>query len=54
MRPLQILLRERPDAIFIGPDAFFTARRVQLALLAAFHAVARDISAARHLPKPAG
>jgi putative ABC transport system substrate-binding protein len=29
--------RERPDAIFIGPDAFFTARRVQLALLAAFH-----------------
>jgi putative tryptophan/tyrosine transport system substrate-binding protein len=28
---------ERPDAIFIGPDAFFTARRVQLALLAAFH-----------------
>jgi putative tryptophan/tyrosine transport system substrate-binding protein len=31
--------RERPDAIFIGPDAFFTARRVQLALLAAFHRV---------------
>jgi putative ABC transport system substrate-binding protein len=29
--------RERPDAIFIGPDALFTARRVQLALLAAFH-----------------
>ena len=29
--------RERPDAIFVGPDAFFTARRVQLALLAAFH-----------------
>ena len=29
--------RERPDAIFIGPDAFFNARRVQLALLAAFH-----------------
>jgi putative ABC transport system substrate-binding protein len=29
--------RERPDAIFIGPDAFFTARRVQLAILAAFH-----------------
>ena len=29
--------RERPDAIFVGPDAFFTARRVQLALLAGFH-----------------
>ena len=29
--------RERPDAIFVGPDAFFTARRVQLALLAGLH-----------------
>jgi putative ABC transport system substrate-binding protein len=27
--------RERPDALFVGPDAFFTSRRVQLANLAA-------------------
>ena len=30
---------ERPDALFVGSDPFFTARRVQLALLAARHAV---------------
>jgi putative tryptophan/tyrosine transport system substrate-binding protein len=30
---------ERPDALFVGGDAFFTARRVQLATLAARHAV---------------
>ena len=30
-------VREQPDAIFVGPDAFFTARRVQLALLAVLH-----------------
>jgi putative ABC transport system substrate-binding protein len=29
--------RERPDAVFVGPDPFFRARRVQLALLAAHH-----------------
>jgi putative ABC transport system substrate-binding protein len=28
-------LRKRPDAVFVGPDPFFRARRVQLALLAA-------------------
>ena len=33
------LVRERPDALFVGPDAFFTSRRVQLATLAARHAV---------------
>jgi putative tryptophan/tyrosine transport system substrate-binding protein len=27
--------RERPDALFVGPDPFFFARRVQLLLLAA-------------------
>jgi putative tryptophan/tyrosine transport system substrate-binding protein len=32
-------VRERPDAIFVGPDAFFTARRLQLALLAVLHRV---------------
>jgi putative tryptophan/tyrosine transport system substrate-binding protein len=29
------LARERPDALFISPDAFFTSRSVQLANLAA-------------------
>jgi putative ABC transport system substrate-binding protein len=33
------LLRERVDALFVGPDAFFNRRRVQLALMAARHAV---------------
>src|SRR6516165_3327460 len=30
-------LHERPDALFIGPDPYFYARRVQLAVLAASH-----------------
>jgi putative ABC transport system substrate-binding protein len=29
------LARERPDALFVGPDAFFLNRRVQIATLAA-------------------
>jgi len=33
------LVRERPDALFVGPDAFFTSRRVQLVHLATRHAV---------------
>jgi putative tryptophan/tyrosine transport system substrate-binding protein len=32
-------VRERPDALFVGSDAFFNARRVQLALLAAHHSI---------------
>ena len=32
-------MRERPDAVFIGSDPFFNARRVQLALLAAHHSI---------------
>ena len=32
-------VRERPDALFVGGDAFFTSRRVQLVHLAARHAV---------------
>jgi putative ABC transport system substrate-binding protein len=32
-------VRERPDALFVGPGPFFIARRVQLALLAALHRV---------------
>jgi putative tryptophan/tyrosine transport system substrate-binding protein len=31
--------RERPDALFVGADPFFTSRRVQLANLASRHAV---------------
>jgi putative ABC transport system substrate-binding protein len=31
--------RARPDALFVGGDGFFGSRRVQLALLAAFHRV---------------
>jgi putative ABC transport system substrate-binding protein len=31
--------RERPDALFLSPDPFFTARRVQLATLATRHVV---------------
>ena len=33
------LVHERPDALFIAPGPFFTARRVQLTQLAARHAV---------------
>ena len=33
------LVRERPDALFVGGDAFFDSRRVQLSLLAMRHAV---------------
>jgi putative ABC transport system substrate-binding protein len=29
------LTRERPDALFVAPDSFFTSRRVQIATLAA-------------------
>ena len=32
-------LRERPDALFVGSDPFFNARRVQLSLLAMRHAL---------------
>jgi putative ABC transport system substrate-binding protein len=34
-----MLARERPDALFVGPDGFFNTRRVQLAMLAARHAI---------------
>ena len=33
------LARERVDALFVGPDSFFNSRRVQLATLAARHAI---------------
>jgi putative ABC transport system substrate-binding protein len=31
--------RERPGALFVGSEGFFTSRRVQLALLAAHHSI---------------
>jgi putative ABC transport system substrate-binding protein len=41
--------RERPDALFVGQDAFFSSRRLQLANMAARHAIpmtsgSRDIA----------
>jgi putative ABC transport system substrate-binding protein len=38
-------VREQPDALFVGNDPFFTSRRVQLAALAARHAVPATYSA---------
>jgi putative ABC transport system substrate-binding protein len=32
-------VRERPDALFVGQDVFFVSRRLQLANMAARHAV---------------
>lgn len=47
------LARERPDALVVTGDAFFTARRVQLANLAARHKFRQFIRLLRLL-KPAG
>ena len=33
------VVRARPDALFVGPGGFFNSRRVQLATLAARHAI---------------
>src|SRR5262249_15703646 len=41
------LARERPDALFVNPDPFFVARRVQLATLAARHAIPTSFSTRR-------
>jgi len=43
------LMRDRPDALFVSPDAFFNSRRLQLANMAARHvipmsSVSRDIA----------
>jgi hypothetical protein len=32
-------VRDRADALFVAPDAFFTSRRVQFATLAASRAI---------------
>ena len=37
--------RERPDALFVSPDPYFTVRRVQLATLAARHAIPMSFAA---------
>jgi ABC-type uncharacterized transport system substrate-binding protein len=42
-------VRERPDALFVGPDIFFLSRRVQLAQLAARHAVPATYSAREYV-----
>ena len=47
------LARERPDALFVGPDPFFVVRRVQLATLAARHAIPTSFSV-RDLPEAGG
>ena len=39
MQAFAALARERPDALFVGPDAFFNSRRVQLAILAARYTI---------------
>ena len=38
------LARERPDALFVSPDPFYLARRVQLATLAVRHAIPTSFS----------
>ncbi len=38
------LARERPDALFVSPDGFFNAQRVQLATLAARHVIPTTFS----------
>ena len=47
------LVRQRFDALFVGPDLFFSTRRVQLAIAAARHAVPTILPSAS-TPKPAG
>jgi putative ABC transport system substrate-binding protein len=42
------LPRERPDALFVGGDAFFTVRRVQLAQLATLHKIPAIYASREH------
>jgi len=45
----EMIVRERPDALFVAPDAFFTSRRVQLANLAARHTLPSSFSVREHV-----
>ena len=45
MPPSQALARERPDALFVGPDTIFTGRRVQLVALGGAPRDPRDVCA---------
>jgi putative ABC transport system substrate-binding protein len=47
------LVRERADALFVGPDGFFNGRRIQLATMAARHAVPMT-SATREIAEVGG
>jgi ABC-type uncharacterized transport system substrate-binding protein len=46
-------VRERPDALFVGTDPFFTSRRTQMVQLAARHMVPAAYHA-RHYPEIGG
>lgn len=46
-------VRERPDALFVGNDAFLTSRRVQLAQLATFYKIPATYTA-RDVPEVGG
>ena len=48
------LVRERPDALFVSPDPFFTSRRVQLVHSGGAPRGPRDICGPSTMPKPAG
>ena len=48
------LVRERPDALFVGADAFFNSRRVQLAHSGGAPRGSRDLFVRVILSKPAG
>jgi len=47
------LVRERPNALFVGGDSLFTSRRIQLALLAAHHSIP-TIYSSREIPEAGG
>jgi len=43
------LVRDRADALFVGPDGFFISRRVQFATLATRHAIPASYTAREHV-----